>query len=72
MRVLLYSNNYMLMPKWWDNFLDEHRGLKINDSLMPYGGRYSLTFDEGGFINERWLEFERDADYTWFILRFSS
>lgn len=64
-------------PRWWVNFMDSFFELgffsiiNINNALKSYGGRFSMTFCEDGYPNERWLEFDREEQYTWFILRWS-
>lgn len=77
MKILLFDRNNQKHPYWWDNFMNDHRlyvyrQQTINDTLKPYGGRFSMTFCDNGYANERWLEFEREEQYTWFVLRFSS
>jgi len=57
--------------KWWSNFVNVRTAdlprlytiHDINNALIPYSGYYFVTADE------RWLEFESEAHYTWFILR---
>lgn len=76
MKVLVFSA-VTLRPRWWVNFIDAsiesgfYSIISINNALKPYGGRFSITFDEDGHANERWIEFEREEQYTWFLMRFS-
>lgn len=67
MRKMLYSiyDEVVTPPVWWDNFLEEHSD-DINGTLKLYGG--TLEFENG---HERWIVFERECDYTWFVLRWS-
>lgn len=74
MKVQLFDRNTQA-PHWWDNFIEYHREFNwyksINETLKPFGGKFRITFNDNGIANERWLEFEREEQYTWFILRWS-
>lgn len=74
MKVKLFDH-ITVGPVWWDNFMNYHRESNwyntINDTLKPFGGNFYITFNKHGNANDRWLEFEREEQYTWFILRFS-
>jgi hypothetical protein len=43
----------------------------LNESLKEYGANFVVTFDDQGFTDERWLSFEHEYQYTWFILRWA-
>lgn len=74
MKVKLFDH-ITVGPIWWENFMSYHREFNwykpINDTLKPFGGRFWIKFNDNGNPNERWLEFEREEQYTWFLMRFS-
>ena len=69
MRKLLYRlyETEPKVPYWWVKFLEEVVGNSDDiDAIMKlYGGRLELDGDK------RWLVFDRECDYTWFVLRWS-
>jgi len=76
MKVLLFNNrdNNSMSPIWWNNYVMGSNNLyssidTINESLKEYGANFVVTFDDQGFTDERWLSFEHEYQYTWFILR---
>jgi hypothetical protein len=43
----------------------------INEKLKEYGATFWYTTDKQNTADERWLSFEHEYQYTWFILRWS-
>ena len=68
MRKFLYTLfDIKPAPYWWYNFLiSTSPHLDTNVVLKQYGAMLEIIGEE------RWLVFESEAQYTWFVLRFSS
>jgi hypothetical protein len=75
MKILLFRTNGVC-PSWWMNYVMETNILHsdtaaINEGLKEYGATFSYTTDKQNSADERWLSFEHEYQYTWFILRWS-
>ena len=87
MKVLLFDNknecplwwiNFLTdlidnYPGGWHGWQDTNSVAQeelINNSLQSCRGKFSMTFCEKGFAI-RWLEFESEAHFNWFVLRWS-
>lgn len=57
---------YWALLPWWEEYsVGLYDNDMLNESLAPWGALYTEDQDGG------WLEFDRDADATVFLLRWS-
>lgn len=73
-RVNLFNDTFYNEPIWWRNFCDDlpilrlSTALEITEKIREWNVTFNVEYDGMGW---RYLEFNSEADYTAFVLRWS-
>ena len=71
--VFLFDNHsaWGSCPRWWDNFVKQCRSISTADDVNEFLRDHKVVFRVTDLDGKRYLDFETEADYLMFVMKFA-